>query len=127
MARSTNKVPETLKAELSERGKQLIESKFKPHRLKIDESAEEHGFNYVVDIYTKWWRNYFYFCCKYRCPSPRAITEYFEACFTRMEYVGNGRFNLAYMRHTEQWCPVFSGLTLEEALETIEEQVIFWP
>jgi hypothetical protein len=31
------------------------------------------------------------------------------------------------MRHTEKWCPVFNGLTLEEALEIIEEQVTFWP
>ena len=26
----------------------------------------------------------------------------FEARFTRLEYVGEGKFNVAYMRHTDQ-------------------------
>jgi hypothetical protein len=123
----TYKIPETLKDELEQKAEQIIEDKFKPYRLKLDEGAKEKGFNYVVEIYTKWWRNYFYFCCKFHCLSPRAIREYFEDPFTRMEYVGGDRFNLSYMRHTEQWWPVYSDLTLEEALKIIEEEIIFWP
>ena len=123
----THKVPEALKDELEQKAEQIIEDKFKPQRLELDAGAEERDFNYIVDIYTKWWRNYFYFCCKYRCPSPRAISEYFESRFTRMEYVGGGQFNLSYMRHTEQWQQVYENLTLEEALKTIEEEVLFWP
>ena len=44
-----------------------------------------------------------------------------------MEYVGGRRFNLAYMRHTEKWWEVYQGLTLEESLETIEKEELFWP
>lgn len=126
-SKPTRKVPDEMKAELEQRAGRIIEEKFRPYRLKLDEGFEESGFNYVVEIYTKWWRSYFYFCCKYRCPGPRAISEYFEARFTRLEYTGGDRFNLSYMRHTEQWWPVYSDLTLEEAFETIDKEVIFWP
>jgi hypothetical protein len=34
----------------------LIETKLKPSKLDFDEAFEEKGFNYVVDMYTKWWR-----------------------------------------------------------------------
>ncbi len=125
--KSKSKVPETLKAELAEKAKKLIEVTFKPYRLKLDENAKEHGWNYVVEMYTKWWRNYFYFCSKYHCPSPHALSEYFDECFTRMEYVGGRQFNLAYKRHTEQWWEVFQELTVEECFEMIEGNQIFWP
>ena len=121
------KIPDALKAELTQKGDALVETTLKPKVLPPDASAEEHGFNYIVDVYTKWWRSYFYFCSKYRCPSPRALSDHFEAPFTRMEYAGDRRFNLAYMRHTEKWWELYQGLTLEESLETIERQGIFWP
>ena len=38
-----------------------------------------------------------------------------------MEHVGNGRFNLAYLRHTGQWWPLDSGLTLDRCLEKLRE------
>lgn len=121
------RVPDALKAELTEKANELIETTFKAYRLELDKSAKEHGWNYVVEMYTKWWRNYFYFCSKYHCPSPRAISEYFEDPFTRMEYIGGREFNLSYKRHTGQWWEVYQELTLEECLETIENQQIFWP
>ena len=121
------KVPEGIKAELTQKAEELIESKFKPWRFEMDKGMKEKGFNYVVDMYTKWWRSYFYFGSRYHCPKPNAISEYFEDHFTRMEYVGDGKFNLAYMRHTGQWWEVYRGLTLEEALKTIEEEQLFWP
>ena len=121
------KVPDALKAELTQKANGLVETTLKPQKLQIDASAKEHGFNYVVDVYTTWWRNYFYFCSKYRSPSPRALSEHFEVRFTRMEYVGDRRFNLAYMRHTEKWWEVYQGLTLETSLDTIEKEQLFWP
>jgi hypothetical protein len=121
------KIHEALKAELTERANELIETKLKPWRLDFDKTFKEKGFNYVVDMYTTWWRSYLYFCSKYRCPGANAISEFFEARFTRMEYVGGRRFNLAYMRHTGRWCEVYDGLTVEECLETIEKEQIFWP
>lgn len=31
-----------------------------------------------------------------------------------MEYVGDNKFNLSYMRHTEQWWELYEGLLLDE-------------
>ena len=78
-------------------------------------------WNYIVDIYTKWYRGYFYFCSKYHCPGPTAMTDYFEDKFARLEYVGNGRFNVSYMRHTEQWWEILQELTLDQCLEAIQQ------
>ncbi len=91
------------------------------------EAAKEHGFNYVVDIYTTWRGRYFYFCAKYRDPREKATQEYFEVRTTRLEYTGSRRFSLAYMRHTGKWFEVFPALSLEECLETIEQEELFWP
>jgi len=123
----TRKIPEALKDELERKAKQIIEHKFKPYRRQINEDAKQRGFNYVGSIYTKWWRNYFYFGCKYHCPGPGAISEELKSRFTRMEYVGDNRFNLAYMRYTKKWCQLYENLTLNQALRAIEEQHFFWP
>ena len=44
-----------------------------------------------------------------------------------MEYVGDGRFNLAYFRHTGKWWEVYRGLTLDVSIETIRDHGIFYP
>ncbi|HME54063.1 MAG TPA: hypothetical protein VKM55_17685 [Candidatus Lokiarchaeia archaeon] len=80
-----------------------------------------------MDIYSRWYRNYFYFCSKYSSPGPNAISPFFETKFARMEYMPNGRFNLAYMRYTGQWLEVFTDLSLEECLEMIEKGPWFHP
>jgi hypothetical protein len=41
--------------------------------------------------------------------------------------MANGRFNLAYMRHTGKWEEVFTGLSLEEAFATIRDMALFHP
>ena len=121
------KVPDSIKVELTQKANEIIQTQFKPWRSELDKGTKEKRFNYIVDLYTTWWRNYFYFCSKYHCPGPRAISEYFESRFTRMEYVGEQQFNLSYMRHTGQWWKVYEGMTLEECLETIKNEQIFWP
>jgi len=68
-----------------------------------------------------------YFCSKYHCPSPNAMTDYFESKFARLEYVGDRKFNVAYMRHTEQWWEILQGLTLEECFEEIRQQELLHP
>ena len=80
-----------------------------------------------MDIFTKWYRNYFYFCAKYHNPGPNAISPFFETKFARMEYVAEDQFNLSYMRHTGQWWELFSGLSLNECIETIEDMPHFTP
>jgi hypothetical protein len=111
-------VPDELKAEVQKKADGLVETFLKPNF--IEPPPEDTQWNYIVDIYTKWYRNYFYFCSKYHCPAPTAMTDYFEARFARLEYVGNGKFNVAYMRHTEQWWEIFQDLSLDQCLEAMQ-------
>lgn len=102
----------------------LVDSALKPKHVK---PPNDPRFNYIVDISTKWHGRFFYFVSKYACPGPNAISPFFEAPFTRLEYQRNGRFSLAYMRHTGQWWQVYAELTLDEALKAIREQRLFQP
>lgn len=87
--------------------------------------------SYIVDIYTKWHRNYFYFCAKYACPGPNALSPSFDTGFARLECAGGvGRqsfFNLSYMRHTGKWWEIRHGLSLEQCLAEVREGGFFDP
>ncbi len=122
---SKPKVPDSIKKEVQTKANEFVESKLKPKHIKPP--PEDSDFSYLVDIFTKWHGNYFYFCSKYRCPAPECISDFFEDKFTRLEYVGRDSFNLSYMRHTGQWLEVHTGLSLEECLETIEDSPTFYP
>jgi hypothetical protein len=111
-------VPDQIKAEVQTKADQLVEAFLKPNFIKPPPADTQ--WNYIVDIYTKWYRSYFYFCSKYHCPAPTAMTDYFEAKFARLEYVGDGKFNIAYMRHTEQWWGIFQDLSLDQCLDAIQ-------
>ncbi len=119
------KVPENIKLEVETKAKELIESFIKPEHIKSP--LEDLRFNYIVDIYTKWYRSSFHFCAKYACPSPHAISPFFETKFARMEYVGDGLFDLSYMRHTKKWFEIFQGLSVDECLEAVKNDPHFLP
>ena len=120
------KVPETVKATTEQQAMQLVETVLKPQYVKPPIEGVE--FNYIVDIYTKWYRNYFYFCAKYACPGPNALAPFFEVKFARMEYVGKqNQFNLAFVRHTGEWVMIYPDLSLSECLETIQNDPLFCP
>ena len=119
------RVPEALKLELEQKAKTLIETALKP--THIQPPPEETRFNYIVDIYTKWHHNRFYFCAKYHCPGPNAISPSFESKFARMEHLGSGRFTLAFMRDTGQWVSLHTGLSVDECLSAIKEEPFFFP
>ena len=119
------KVPEDVKLEVETKAKELVESFLKPEYIKPP--PEDMRFNYIVDIYTKWYRNSFYFCATYACPGPLAISPSFETKFARMEYAGDGLFDLSYMRHTEKWFEIFQGLSIDECLTTIKDFPHFMP
>jgi hypothetical protein len=114
-----------VKANVTAKARELIDTVLKPKHVKPP--AEDAHFNYIVDIYSKWYRNYFYFCAKYACPGPNAISPYFEVKFARLEYVGNDQFNLAYMRHTEEWWELYTELSLVECLKAIRDEPHFLP
>lgn len=119
------KMPENIKVEVEQKAIAFVDGVLKPKHVKPPPAEER--WNYIVDIYIKWYRSYFYFCAKYRVSGPNAISPFFEAKFARMKYIGAGRFNLAYMRHTEEWMEIYSDLTIDECIETIENNPTFFP
>ena len=119
------KVPQLMKSTLKEKADEVIKNTLKPKHIKLPPT--DNDFNYLVDIYSKWYRNYFYFCSKYNCPSPKAISSSFETKFARIEYIGHERFNLSYMRHTGQWWEIYQDLSMLECLQLIPEEPHFIP
>jgi len=55
------------------------------------------------------------------------ISPTFETKFARMEYVGNNRFALSFMRHTEQWIELYDSLSVDECLKAIQDDPWFQP
>lgn len=119
------KVPQTVKTDVENQANELIETFLKPTYIKPP--PEDYEFNYLVDISSKWYRNYFYFCSQYNCPGPNAIRPYFDDKFARLEYVGPDTYNLSYMRHTGKWQPVFFELTYEVCLQEVRKNPLFHP
>jgi hypothetical protein len=119
--KSSLKIPELIKAQIQSKADTLIENVLKPKH--IEPPPKNTDFNYLVDIFSKWYRHYFYFCSRYNCPSPRAISPSFEDKFARLRYVGPDIFNLAFKRHTGQWVEIYTELSLEECFHEIEEGV----
>src|SRR5690349_3312618 len=78
------KIPESLKQRVLAESDKLVEEVFKPRYLKPPPEAPL--FNYITDIYTKWFRGYLYFSSTYASPGPDALSPSFEAPFTRLEY-----------------------------------------
>lgn len=61
------KVPETQKQLITEQCNQLIETELKP---KFITPPPQKTWHYIVDIFGKWYRNYYYFCCSYKLTDP---------------------------------------------------------
>ena len=118
-------MPENVKVDVKTQADELIESYLKTTFIKPP--PEDNRFNYLVDISSKWYRNYFYFCSRYCCPGPNAISPHFDDKFARFEYVGRDSYNLAFMRYTGKWQEVYFELTLEECLKSIRDEPFFQP
>ena len=118
-------VPAAIKAEPEARANELVESELKSKSIKPP--PEDPQFNYIVDIYTKWYRSSFYFCARYACPGPNAISPFFETKFARMEYAGDGEFNLSFMQYTGQWFELYQGLSIDQCLASIRHDPFFMP
>ncbi len=120
-----SKVPDVLKREVSAKANALVEEHIRPEHVKAP--PVNPRFNYIEDIFTKWRGRYFYFMAKYASPAPNRISPFFEVGFARLEFIGDNRFDLAYFRHTGKWWPVFSGLTVDEALNLVRSEGLFNP
>ena len=111
---------------VEEKANKLIANTLKPEHVQPP-PPDDVAFNYIVDIYAKWYRHYFYFCAKYACPHPDAVSPSFEAKFARMEYVGGERFHLSFMRYTGQWVQLYVTQMLDECLAAIRDEPFFQP
>ncbi|KKJ01311.1 DUF3024 domain-containing protein [Prochlorothrix hollandica] len=112
-------VPDSLKRLVQEQADDLIENILKPKHVKPAEPGKL--FNHPVDIYSKWYRSYFYFCAKHDYAYPDPINPSFETRFARMEYVEADLFTISYMRHTGKWYELYEKLPLSECLRLIAE------
>lgn len=119
------KVPDSVKARVSLKAQQLIDEHLRPEHVKPP--PKQPQFNYITDIFTKWYQSYFYFCATYACPHPDAISPTFETRFARMGYQDQKRFNLAYMGHNGKWNEIFFALSVDECLAAIREDPHFFP
>jgi hypothetical protein len=74
-------------------------------------------WNYVVDIRGKWHGKRYRFIQRYRCPEDGYELD---APFAGLEFMDRDRFDVVWHRHTGQWFCLHRGLSLAEALKTIE-------
>jgi len=120
---SKPKVPDAFKADVEAKANELVETVLKPKY--VEPPPKEPRFNYIIDLWAKWYRSYFYFGATYASPGPRAISPTFETKFARMEYLGARSFALSYMRHTGKWFELFPDLTLDECLDAVRDDLHF--
>jgi hypothetical protein len=118
-------LPDSLKADLEAKATALIENVLKPKRVLPP--PKDARFNYIIDIGAKWYRNYFYLFSTYACPGPNALYPKFESKFARMEYLGNARFALSFMRHTGEWVGLYGSLSVDECLKAVQDNPWFVP
>lgn len=123
--RAKSELPGTLKDEVDTKATELIEKTLKPRHVKPP--PEGSHFNYVTDITLKWIGSTCYFISIYACPGPNAIAPTFEEKFARLEYVGDAKFTLSFMRHTGKWVALFTGISMDECLKAIQDDPWFMP
>jgi hypothetical protein len=124
-ARNPATLPDSLKREVEAKARELIDNVLKPTHVK---PPDEHArFNHIIDIGTRWYRHYFYFVSTYACPGPDALSPTFESKFARMEYLGDSRFALYFMRHTGEWVGLYDALSVDECMAAIRDDAWFVP
>jgi hypothetical protein len=123
--KSTSSLPGTVRDEVETKAKELIDKVLKPKH--VQPPLEDSESNYITDISLKWLGSKCFFVSTYACPGPNAISPTFEEKFARIEYVGDGKFNLSFMRHTGDWVPLFEGQTVDECMKAIQDDPWFVP
>ena len=120
---SSAALSDVLKREVTTKANELIENVLK--RRSIQPPPENPQFNYIVDIYGKWYHKAFYFIALYRIANPNALESTFEAKFARMQFAGQQHFHLSSMRYTEKWVQLYTDLTVDECRESIRDEPYF--
>jgi len=118
-----SKLPEALKQEVAIQANTLIETILKARY--IQPPPENPQFNYIIDVFGKWYHSAFYFCATYRVPHPGAEVTTFEVKFARMRYAGGKLFHLAFMRYTGEWVEPYSAMAVDECLAAVRDDPFF--
>ena len=112
------------KNEISDFFQPIIE-KFRIQSIKKNPNKK---FNYLIDIYTKWNKNYFYICEKYKSEMENRIQDEFEVKIARLKFIEKNNFELSYLLHNDQWQKIFPvPLSLKDCAEMINSNPIFQP
>jgi len=117
------KLTDAQKSEISEKCQPLVEE-FKQKYINPNPDKQS---NYTVDIYTKWYQNYLYFCEKCKSEAENRIADEFEDKFVRLTYIKKDCYQFSYFRHTGKWWLVEENLTLEKCFEMMRENSNFQP
>jgi len=116
--------PTAEKAPVTAACQRFIDGVLKPRFLPAIRPTQ---FNYPVDILGAWYGNRYRFMQRYRSGFPENLGEEFDAPFTRLDWVGRDRFDIQWHRHTGAWLCLYRGLSLGEALKTIETDGLLHP
>ena len=118
----------TDKAAIAARCERFVAEVLKPRFLPKVQPTE---FNYAVDILGKWRGSKYSFITRYRSGFPDNLGEEFDAPFTRLdhayEHLSAIRFDVMSRRHTGQWVLIYSAVSLDEALRSIETDMFLQP
>lgn len=119
------------KVKPTESEKQSITEYFQPmiedFKKRFILKNPDKKYNYLIDIYSKWYQNFFYLCEKYKSEFPDRIYDESEAKFVRLRYTGKNLFEFSYFRHTGEWHSVADDLTLDDCKEMILSNPNFQP
>jgi hypothetical protein len=112
------------KAVITATCQRFIDEVLKPRFLPAIRPTQ---FNYPVDILGKWHGNRYRFVQRYRSGFPENLGEEFDSPFMRLDRVSRDRFDIQWHRHTGAWFCLYRGLSLAEALKTIETDGLLHP
>jgi len=102
----------------------FIDTVLKPRFLPVITPTE---FNYPVDIQEKWHGSKYRLLQRYRSGFSDNLGEEFDAPFTRLDWIGQDKFDVQWHRHTGQWLRIYQSLSRAEALGAIESNGILHP
>jgi len=117
-------VNEVQKLSLETKVLALVNSEFAP---QITAPPPDYEFNYIDSLFHKWRGNSLSLLCKYKSNHPNRLSDSFEVGYTKIECNSPKSYSLSYFRHTGKWHKVYSGLSLEETLQAIQNEQIFHP
>ncbi len=96
-------------------------------RQKFIPKEPDRKYNYVIDIFSKWHRNFFYLCERFKSEHPDRIADEFESPFVRLEYLDKDSFTFSYLRHTGSWHIVDQRISSNECKDLILSNPNFQP